>query len=41
MSAPDPLPGLIETRTDYREKDVLDKQVLTRVTRDLAGESSG
>lgn len=28
--------GLIRTKTDYREKDVLDKQVLMRIKQDLA-----
>ena len=27
--------GLIKTKTDYREKDVLDKQVLLRIKQDL------
>jgi hypothetical protein len=27
--------GLIKTKTDYREKDVLDKQVLVRIKQDL------
>jgi hypothetical protein len=27
--------GLIKTKTDYREKDVLDKQVLSRIQNDL------
>ena len=27
--------GLIKTKTDYREKDLLDKQVLARITEDL------
>ena len=28
--------GLLRTKTDYREKDVLDKQVLTRIKQGLA-----
>jgi len=28
--------GLIKTKTDYREKDVLDKRVLTRIKDGLA-----
>ena len=27
--------GLIKTKTDFREKDLLDKQVLMRIKRDL------
>ena len=27
--------GLIKTKTDHREKDILDKQVLTRIKRGL------
>lgn len=30
--------GLIKTKTDYREKDLLDKQVLTRIKGTLRGE---
>jgi hypothetical protein len=30
--------GLLRTKTDYREKDVLDKQVLTRIKRELKDE---
>ena len=30
--------GLIKTKTDYREKDVLDKQVLARIREDLKRE---
>ena len=29
--------GLIKTKTDYREKDVLDKQVLMRIKQSLDG----
>ena len=29
--------GLMKTKTDYREKDVLDKQVLTRIKKSLDG----
>ena len=32
--------GLIRTKTDYREKDLLDKQVLMRIKRDLEGHES-
>ena len=32
--------GLIKTKTDYREKDLLDKQVLMRIKRDLDGHGS-
>ena len=28
--------GLIKTKTDYREKDLLDKQVLTRIKRQIS-----
>ncbi|MFM9969099.1 MAG: hypothetical protein ACKVQK_11965 [Burkholderiales bacterium] len=31
--------GLIKTKTDYREKDLLDKQVLTRIKKGLEDES--
>ena len=30
--------GLLETKTDYREKDVLDKQMLRRIKQGLLGE---
>ena len=30
--------GLLKTKTDYREKDVLDKQVLERIKRGLEGD---
>lgn len=30
--------GLLKTKTDYREKDVLDKQVLNRIKQGLAGD---
>lgn len=30
--------GLLKTKTDYREKDVLDKQVLRRIKQSLDGE---
>ena len=29
--------GLLKTKTDYREKDVLDKQVLMRIKQSLEG----
>lgn len=32
--------GLIKTKTDYREKDVLDKQVLRGIKQGLQGPSS-
>jgi hypothetical protein len=31
--------GLLRTKTDYRDKDVLDKRVLTRIKRGLADDS--
>ena len=30
--------GLLKTKTDYREKDVLDKQMLRRIKEGLRGE---
>ena len=32
--------GLLKTKTDFREKDVLDKQVLTRIKQSLADKPS-
>ncbi len=33
--------GLLRTKTDYREKDILDKRVLTRIKQRLEGEAGG
>ena len=33
--------GLMKTKTDYREKDVLDKQVLARIREELKGSEGG
>jgi hypothetical protein len=33
--------GLLETKTDYREKDVLDKQVLMRIKQGTGGSEAG
>lgn len=33
--------GLLRTKTDYREKDVLDKQVLTRIKQGMKAEPQG
>jgi len=33
--------GLLETKTDYREKDVLDKRVLMRIKQGISGNDAG
>ncbi len=38
LRATEDIDGLIRTKTDYREKDLLDKQVLLRIRQDLARE---
>ena len=35
------IPGLLKTKTDYREKDVLDRSVLTRIQRQLEDDVPG
>jgi hypothetical protein len=31
--------GLLKTKTDYREKDILDRQVLERILKDIGGDA--
>ena len=35
------IPGLLKSKTDYREKDVLDRSVLTRIQRQLEDDVQG